>query len=365
MRTLPQGSSLARAGMIGVLLGCAGGAHADVFWGLGPGSRVNAISADGSTAVGRIGGRAYRWVNSTAQDLNTFGDGSTSTAIGVSADGSVVVGNAYNGDFLSPDTMAFRWSAGGTQSFGATGGSYEGWGSLGVSADGSVVVGRRGFGPGATAFGADFGPPVSNGRSTATGVSADGSVIVGQSRTDAGDHAEAFRWSTAGGVTLLGALPGGLESAATAISGDGTHVIGWSQSSAGRQAFAWSGAGMVPLGDLAGGAFDSIALATSADGAIVVGTATSDSGPVAFRWTQTTGIVPLKDWLQGAGVNLPDWQLTSATGISADGLTMVGNGIGPGGESQAWIVTVPAPGAAVGLVLGSTALSRRARRHAR
>lgn len=365
MRTLPARRRLTR-GVVGVaLLTGAFSAHADVFLGFGPGSRINAVSADGSTAVGRSGGRAYRWVHALPQDLNTFGDGTVSTANAVSADGSVVVGNAFNGDLFSPDTLAFRWSAGSTQSYGATGGSYEGWGGLGVSADGSVVVGRRGFGLAASAFGADFGPPVSNGRSAAAGVSSDGSVIVGQSRTDAGDHSEAFRWSSTVGVQLLGALPGGLESAATAVSGNGASIVGWSESAAGRQAFLWAGSGMTPLGDLAGGAFESVALATTADGAIVVGTATTDAGPVAFRWTAAGGMVPLKDWLLGTGANLSDWQLTGATGISADGLTIVGNGIGPSGQPEGWIASVPAPGLGAGFLLSGLALARRARRNAR
>jgi probable HAF family extracellular repeat protein len=72
------------------------------------------------------------------QNLGTLG-GSESEAFGVSADGSVVVGWAYN---AAGQTRAFRWTAsGGMQDLGTLpGGSLSV--AYGVSADGSVVVGR-------------------------------------------------------------------------------------------------------------------------------------------------------------------------------------------------------------------------------
>jgi probable HAF family extracellular repeat protein len=69
--------------------------------------------------------------------LGTLG-GDRSVARGVSADGSVVVGVAYNAAWQQ---RAFRWTAArGMQDLGMLGG---GWSvAYGVSADGSVVVGR-------------------------------------------------------------------------------------------------------------------------------------------------------------------------------------------------------------------------------
>ena len=335
------------------------------FSGFGAGSRANALSADGSTAVGRVGGRATRWVGTVPHDLNTFGDGSYSTASAVSADGSVIVGNAYNGDPFMPDTVAYRWTAGtGASSLGATGGSYEGWGAMGVSAGGSVVVGRTGFASAATAFGAPFGAPISYGRSAARGVSADGSVIVGFTRNDAGDRTEAFHWTGQHGTQLLGTLAGGANSGASAVSGDAATIVGWSESTLGRQAFRWSAIeGMIGLDDLAGGAFDSEALALSADGAVIVGTGTDALGATAVRWT-TSGPVPIQSLLTGLGMDLTGWRLTAATGVSADGLTFVGNGLDPSGQYAGWIATVPAPGAPI--AAGLLALLRhRSRREDR
>jgi hypothetical protein len=37
------------------------------------------------------------------------------------------------------------------------------------------------------------------------------------------------------------------------------------------------------------------------------------------------------------GLDLTGWTLTTATGVSADGLTIVGTGIDPSGEEEAWL----------------------------
>ncbi|GIV12363.1 MAG: hypothetical protein KatS3mg021_0645 [Fimbriimonadales bacterium] len=81
---------------------------------LGGGSSVaSAVSADGSVVVGEARNasgllRAFRWTQATGmQDLGTLPGGNTSEALGVSADGSVVVGEAYN---ASGYARAFRWT---------------------------------------------------------------------------------------------------------------------------------------------------------------------------------------------------------------------------------------------------------------
>jgi hypothetical protein len=77
----------------------------------------------------------------------------------------------------------------------------------------------------------------------------------------------------------------------------------------------------------------------------------------------------LRDLLIAGGVTgLTNWTLTEAKSISADGLTIVGTGINPLGNSEAWIATVPEPSslvlagcAAVGLL---SVARRRTRRRA-
>ncbi|MCH9023676.1 MAG: PEP-CTERM sorting domain-containing protein, partial [Planctomycetes bacterium] len=53
--------------------------------------------------------------------------------------------------------------------------------------------------------------------------------------------------------------------------------------------------------------------------------------------------------------------LSQAKGISADGLTIVGWGRNPSGNSEAWIATIPEPATLSLLALGSLALLRRRR----
>jgi probable HAF family extracellular repeat protein len=85
-------------------LGTLGG---DWSWALG-------VSADGAVVVGSAHNaagqeRAFRWENGVMQDLGTLG-GLESAAVGVSADGAVVVGSAHN---AAGQERAFRWTVGG------------------------------------------------------------------------------------------------------------------------------------------------------------------------------------------------------------------------------------------------------------
>jgi len=131
--------------------------------------------------------------------------------------------------------------------------------ALGVSSDGSVVVGYGNSASGAEAFrwtqaggmeglgdlpGGDF-------KSRAYGVSCDGSVVVGAS--DSASGWEAFRWTETGGMEGLGDLPGGdFVSWAYGVSADGSVVVGMSESASGREeACLWTeGEGMRSLLDV-------------------------------------------------------------------------------------------------------------------
>jgi uncharacterized membrane protein len=119
---------------------------------------------------------------------------------------------------------------------------------------------------------------------------------------------------------------------------------------------------MVGLGDLPGGSFNSHALGASSDGSVVVGYGNSDSGYEAFIWNATDGIRNLRDVLVndfGLGPQLTGWTLLDARGISSDGLTIVGNGLNPSGDTEAWIATMPEPATICLLGLGSMVFLRR------
>jgi probable HAF family extracellular repeat protein len=181
-----------------------------------------------------------------------------------------------------------------------------------------------------------------------------------------------MQWTPTGGMVGLGDLEGGnFRSDAYATSADGTFVVGWGssqQSGEHLEAFRWSEAtGMVGLGDLAGGDFFSYAKDVSADGSVVVGVGVdgSDRYYDAFIWDQDRGMRKLADVLaDDYGVDLAGWQLAEATGISDDGLTIVGSGFNPDGRTEAWVVHLPEPATACTLSLGAFAMLRRERARA-
>ena len=306
------------------------------------------LSDDGSVVVGwsesASGTEAFRWTSDGGMvalgDLP--GGDFFSHAHGVSADGSVVAGEGVS----ASGEEAFRWtSAGGMVGLGnLTGGGFSSRAS-GVSADGSVVVGYSSSATGDEAFrwtsgGGMVGLHDLTGGyffSRAYGVSADGSVVVGEGSSALGE--EAFRWTSSGGMMGLGSFAGGeFFSRANGVSADGSVVVGHSSSASGNEAFRWtSDSGMVGLGDLAGGDFFSRANAVSADGSVVVGFSISASGNEAFRWTSVGGMQSVASILTTAGVDLTGWTLLDATGVSADGYRVTGDGINPDGSPEAWM----------------------------
>jgi len=61
------------------------------------------------------------------------------------------------------------------------------------------------------------------------------------------------------------------------------------------------------------------------------------------------------------GLDLRGWRLEQATGISEDGSVIVGFGINPSGNTEAWIAVIPEPTAGTLLAGGlvGLALARR------
>jgi probable HAF family extracellular repeat protein len=338
------------------------------------GSQANGVSADGSVVVGRgssaSGLEAFRWTRGGGMVglgyLPRAGFSFISEGFGASADGSVIVG--YSQGF---NQEAFGW----TSDDGMVGLGFlpVGSSSIGyaVSNNGAVIVGSsEGQAFRWTSDGGMVGlgrfPGGRNG-SRAHGVSADGAVIVGGS--DSASNSEAIRWTTDGGMIGLGYLPGpGIHSWAFGVSADGSVIVGESFSASGVEAFRWTvDGGMVGLGDLAGGYFDSHANSASGDGSVVVGQGNSGLGPEAFHWSESGGMVSLKGLLTSQGVDLTGWTLTEATGISDNGQTIVGYGINPNGQYEAWIATtVPEPSswalAMSALIGGAVAVAGRRRK---
>jgi len=213
--------------------------------------------------------------------------------------------------------------------------------AIGVSADGSVVVGFGSDG----AFRWENGVMSALGGSKALDVSADGSVVVGYSSSANGD--EAFRWES-GVMTALGYLPGASlpgQSGAWGVSPDGSVIVGASNSEAsptGYEAFRWQNGVMSALGGLPREYFIvSEAYDVSADGSVVVGYSRTgeDDRDTAFIWTEATGMLNLAEVLTGLGLDLSGWELREGAGISDDGFTVVGAGYSPYG-TEGWMATL-------------------------
>lgn len=200
--------------------------------------------------------------------------------------------------------------------------------AVGVAGDGTVVAGTSYGGENSRAFRwtssggmSDIGALPGHDVAEAYGISADGGVIVGYSASlsNYAGTMHAFRWTEGGGMQDLGTL-GGATSMARGVSADGNVVVGRADTGSAAHAFRWTSAGgMTDLGTLAGTAFaTSVAYAANQDGSVVVGVTdtTSEGVSHAFRWTG--GV------MSDLGV-LPGGLESVATGVSADGAIVVGD----------------------------------------
>jgi len=168
-------------------------------------------SADGKVVVGYsftpTGYQAFRWTAQTG--MVGLGGGTGTSARAASADGSVIVG------FRNSGAEAFRWTAAtGVVGLGHITPQSPTSQALGVSANGQVVVGYNAysfFGPleafrwtAATGMVGIGHLPGYIQESSASAISADGNVIVGGSNGALGT--QAFRWTGGDGHGRLGIL---------------------------------------------------------------------------------------------------------------------------------------------------------------
>jgi uncharacterized membrane protein len=330
-------------------LGRLSGKNSSIAW---------ALSDDGTTVVGGSGAgyeeEAFRWTSDHGiQGLGELSfpdfEEEYSRALGVSADGSVVVGlsgSPRGGSGLE----AFAWHEDNGQlvAQGDLPGETVPLAAYSISRNG-VLVGEANVDaavPGRQAAKWSAGSPVEGlgvfpghsgpgTRSIAEDVSGDASVIVGIS------DGQAFRWTAATGMqSIASGLSEGFSDA-HAVSDDGNVVVGEVYFSDKLQAFHWSPtAGIVPLGHLPGLDVGSVAYGVAANGSFVVGTSYSDQDSAPFIWTAADGMRNLNSILvneQGLGPAMQGWQLFEAVGISAEGSVIAGNGVNPAGQVEPWI----------------------------
>ena len=305
------------------------------------------ISGNGLVVVGQSatsnGTRAFRWTATDGiQNLGTINNGTTSHASATNFDGSIVVGNSNNG--LTGYNEAFRWTEQtGMQGLGQLNGGNNS-SATAISDSGEVIAGRARNGTTnryeafrwTEASGMQGLGQLNNGTfSGAHTISGDGKVIAGDADNGLTGNSEAFRWTETDGMQGLGELHNGSFSAAYAINSDGSVIAGVAENglNGNWEAFRWTDAtGMQGLGYLGNGTY-SDARAISANGDIILG----DTDLGAFRWTEQTGMTSIYDYLTENGVNLSGWELSNASGISANGEIMLGAGYNPDGDYLYWV----------------------------
>lgn len=315
-----------------------------------PETSAYGVSSDGTTVVGtsKIDSascflRAFRWQDGTMEDL---GSSNGAVAHAVNADGSRVVGftifqGSHRTAFLWTEPPIFQPGPGLLTQLGVLQGGLT---SLALdvtirSGGDIVIVGKSDSDDGTRAFRwndvnnqmMDLGKLNEHDfHSEARGVSADGTVVIGTS----GDRA--FRWvgNDAGGTMLeLSGQPANIDrSSASGVSADGRTIVGTVSIQLPGQlpvatGYRWTEAGGME-------ALPLFPLAISDDGLTIVGTG-------GLVWREGIGVRSISDVLACAGVDVTGWLLGNATGVSADGTTIVGHGSNPSGEDEGWIAKMP------------------------
>jgi hypothetical protein len=309
-------------------------------------SSVAGVSADGSLVYGSssytvtptlVISNAVIWTRQGGlESIGTLG-GVYAAATGAAADGSVVYGSG-NPAGIGP-FHPFRWTrAGGMQDLGLPAGA-QGAGNVVVSADGTAIAGDAGMPSGPVVFRwtqAGGFQTIAPGLSVGA-ISSDGSVILCNSGS------VAYRWSEATGLQSFPPSPIAWLSGehATWVSRDGLTAIGsvYVPGNDPSTPFTWT----------VGGAIQTVPPNTpylsltfqyaTLDASIVVSyDGLHGTGPFLFRGSS---LVLLTDYLRARGVDASPWPYTSFQAASNDLRTFVGNTIGPSGQSEGWVVTVP------------------------
>jgi uncharacterized membrane protein len=203
--------------------------------------------------------------------------------------------------------------------------------------------------------------PVESGE--ARTLAADASVVVGTLYDFAGGRSAACAWvldTVANDYrpVLLADLPGGADScAAGGVSGDGSIVVGWGTAASGKQPSYWKRtlgpavfepAQPLPMQVLGSSEIGAEGEALAADhvGAVLGGALVLDGEYTAVRWPLSASgpgaPETVLDRLLGASIAVPPgWHLFYVARLSADGRTLVGEGLDPAGNVAGWVAAGP------------------------
>jgi uncharacterized membrane protein len=280
-------------------------------------SLASGVSRDGTVIVGSNTHGAFRWTQETG--AVQIGEVAVSFPI-LSGDGDVIVGT---GGSFGKRVEAFRWTAKtGMVSLGHLPGAV-GSEAIGVSYDGSVVIGTSG--EGVFRWTQETGmvglvrlPSVN--RCIVTALSSDGKVIIGMCNNTP------FRWTQETGMVLLSPLTKVSQEGNTivsepgfvvvnALSPDGSVVYGTS----GPKAYRWTQETDMVIFNEITELYNQI-LSVSGDGRVILG---ESSGISYIRISNKT--YDLKEKLISVGAPLKKYKfMDDLLRISEDGKTIIG-----------------------------------------
>jgi uncharacterized membrane protein len=192
----------------------------------------------------------------------------------------------------------------------------------------------------------------------ASAASNDISVIVGTQVIQSTPRIQkAARWVNGVGA-LLTMIPGATASEGVAVSADGSVVGGQVVTPGRADAYLWTEAdGMKLIGAHEAGLTDSIVDDLSATGDVAVGHGTFNGRSHGFYWTSAQGLKLADELLERAGADLGEYSVFGINAVSDDGLTFVGAAVrSSGGLLEPFIARIPEPNAWALIVVSLPAL---------
>jgi hypothetical protein len=314
------------------------------------------LSDDGSKVVltGYFGFPNLYWT--ADEGVVDLGGGCGAGQIAISGDGSVIVGCAQDENGKG---QAGLWLGGQDwKLLGSEPGGVPCDSSLSspwdVSQDGTRAVGLlwraqlcravAGYWDLATAPPAvSLGTTVPNSASRANTINADGTVIAGW-QDDAFGQRSAVKWVNGVQEPIL-TDAGGYNGEALKMNNGATAIVGVNYNYNGSGlGWIWrADKGMISFGQGgANGQIQTIPTGVSDDGNTVVGFVRGPQATRSFLWTDNKGFQWLDDVLKGQ--TAAGWQLTFLDAITPDGKILVGYGINPGGQIEAFKINLKASG---------------------
>lgn len=331
-------------------------------------SSVAAISADGLTVVGstsrptpfRKRAIVANWRQGLSPTiLGSLAAGQTSAATSVSCDGSIIGGQSG----AANEPQGVVWMSGQVRPAGflAPIGMQRSSSINAISCDGTRIAGQatNGFGQLEGVYAILVGgiiAPMQGVGFISSSAQSDSSI---NAFTDDGRMVGRASWGTASGsgfdqfiatpgvagLVSVGVSQGfGVDDSANAVTPDGRVIVG-----AVTVPDGFGGEILVPSRTVDGAVSALIpceegsgsGTGVSADGRVMVGFNNCLGPNRAFIWDPVNGYRLIEDVLRDAGALPTGYSLTIATGISADGTIVVGNGVGPGFTPRGWVAVIP------------------------